>query len=805
MRSWRSIEMTLDQKHPLVAKVLIGLAILISLASSAFSQPASDEELVRVSHQIDAAQNRLQSHQRLSALELQTLQSEVRTANAVAAEVVEKLTPRLTELDLRIAELGASASASNELSADQRRSQLFKTRSDVDAQLKLARLLGIESKQIEDQLWSLRRLQFQNEIGARTNSILTKAFWAGLAEDWPSDSQRLEKVFSELSTASYKTPDWVWAGMPAALASILATILWLYRKALNWIISGSPAGRLRRSLYALLVITASSTIFGVTADATYEAINWARTLPDYVEQLLRKVASMLWFAGFIYGLFTALICKKRPSWRRAHLPDAVAEGLGLTPALLTLVTMSSWIAEQLLAAVNASVSTTIAVNCIVALVLGVGMTYSLMHAEHIWHRELSKEGAAARPLWRSIVALASWLILIVAVISLLTGYVAFGSFAVQQTIWATIVIGAAYLVSALVDDLLTAWVVVQKAAIDAANTAGSSATPSIATISQVAVLASGALRLIFAAVSLLLLAAPFGESPSELLQRTGHWNDSLSIGDFSLRLGLIFQGILVFLLSILAVRILKAWLSQQYLPSTTLDPSMRLSAETLFGYAGTVIAIALTLSAMGIGLERIAWVASALSVGIGFGLQAVVQNFVSGLIMLAERPVKVGDWVSLDGVEGDIRRINVRATEIQMSDHSTLIIPNSAFITKIVRNMTLADPIGLVQIKIPVPFGADAELVREIILTVLTENTNVLESPLPTAMLDGIENGALLFNATGYVDSPRKSSKIRSELLFETLKKLAEAGVQLSKPPAVLVATSDERGSIQQIKTSIVP
>src|SRR3546814_19387977 len=100
---------------------------------------------------------------------------------------------------------------------------------------------------------------------------------------------------------------------------------------------------------------------------------------------------------------------------------------------------------------------------------------------------------------------------------------------------------------------------------------------------------------------------------------------------------------------------------------------MRLSAATLFGYAGYVLVFSLTLSAVGIGLERVAWIASALSVGIGFGLQAVVQNFVSGLILLAERPVKVGDWVSLGGIEGDIRRINVRATEIQMGDHSTVI------------------------------------------------------------------------------------------------------------------------------------
>jgi small-conductance mechanosensitive channel len=222
---------------------------------------------------------------------------------------------------------------------------------------------------------------------------------------------------------------------------------------------------------------------------------------------------------------------------------------------------------------------------------------------------------------------------------------------------------------------------------------------------------------------------------------------------------------------------------------------MRASTVSLFGYAGVVIAVSLALSAMGIGLERIAWVASALSVGIGFGLQAVVQNFVSGLILLAERPVKVGDWVSLGGIEGDIRRINVRATEIQMGDRSTVIVPNSEFITKIVRNVTLADPIGLVQIKLPVPLGSDAEKVREQLLQAFDAEPDVLDTPAPAVLLDGVERGQLLFNATGYVNSPRSVARVRSVLLFDVLKRLHEAGITLASPPTMLISAPTEVAS----------
>lgn len=171
------------------------------------------------------------------------------------------------------------------------------------------------------------------------------------------------------------------------------------------------------------------------------------------------------------------------------------------------------------------------------------------------------------------------------------------------------------------------------------------------------------------------------------------------------------------------------WLADSYLPTTRLDAGMQTSAATLLGYLGYVLAVSLSLSTVGIGLDRIAWVASALLVGIGFDLQAVVQNFVSGLILLAERPVRVGDWVSLGTVEGDIRRINMRATEIQLGDRSTVIVPNSQFITKTVRNVTHANQLGLVQIKLPMPLMTPAEQVRTLLMEVFETHPDVLKAP----------------------------------------------------------------------------
>ena len=197
---------------------------------------------------------------------------------------------------------------------------------------------------------------------------------------------------------------------------------------------------------------------------------------------------------------------------------------------------------------------------------------------------------------------------------------------------------------------------------------------------------------------------------------------------------------------------------------------------------GTVLAIAASLTAMEFSLQSVAWVASALSVGIGFGLQSIVQNFVSGLILLAERPVKVGDWVSLSGVEGDIRRISVRSTEIQMGDRSTVIVPNSEFITKIVRNVTYGESLGMVQFKLPMPLATDIDRVKALVLASFEAHPGVLATPAPNVQLDGVDGTNLVLNASGFVNSPRAAYGIRSDLLFDVLARLRGEGLLPGQP-----------------------
>ena len=146
-----------------------------------------------------------------------------------------------------------------------------------------------------------------------------------------------------------------------------------------------------------------------------------------------------------------------------------------------------------------------------------------------------------------------------------------------------------------------------------------------------------------------------------------------------------------------------------------------------------------------------------------------------------------GSSVVLGTAEGDVRRINVRATEIQLGDRSTLIVPNSEFITKTVRNMTLANAEGRVLIRLPMPLTTDANRAREVLLAACSAHDGILPTPAPSVMLDGIENGFLIFQVIAYVQSPRLAGGVRSDLLFSMLDGLKQADLPLvayAAPPA---------------------
>ncbi len=782
--------------------VLLRAFCLASLlcAASAHAQATErvDDALVASRHQLDSIRQRMGATKTLQALA--ALRVEANTLESSNAALATELAPEFTDVEARLAELGAAPATKGAEDTDltARRNAVVQQRAGLDAQLRLVRLLSIESGQLGKQIDDLRRTRFEAQIGERTASILAKPFWLDLRESWTHDKPLLRTLAADVVAAFGAIAWWVWLAVLLAICGVFASLPWLRRLLMRFATNHLPHGRIRRSLLALgkVLINASAVLLAT------RSIYWvALTGPDLkpaVETLLLNVGAAVTFGAFVGALGRALLSPSRPSWRLPPIPDALAVRQRNDPFWLGLIVAIGWSLEGLATLVGADLTNTVAITCVFSLALSTVLVTSLRRAEKLRRTLLADPEATElppRPLWHLATVIIVSCVNLVSVVAVLMGYVALGSLLVKQLVWVMVVASTAWLIAAFVEDACIAWLAATGDADDEQKQAGGQTQAPPAVRSQIAVLLSAVLRVFIALVALVLMLGPLGQGPVELLQRADQLREGVAIGEMRILPGAVIQSLIVLVIGIAVVRATKRWLLDRYLPTTSLDVGMRLSTATLLGYAGMVFAVALALSALGIGIERVAWIASALSVGIGFGLQAVVQNFVSGVILLTERPVKVGDWVALGGIEGDIRRINVRATEIQMGDRSTVIVPNSEFITKVVRNVTHANPLGLVQLKLPMPLDTDAEQVRSLMLAAFAANEDVLDDPPPNVQLDSIDGGNLVFSATASVTSPRQAGGVKSALLFDLLARLKGAGLALGHPATLLLRESGERAS----------
>ncbi|AVS75315.1 DUF3772 domain-containing protein [Paracidovorax cattleyae] len=722
---------------------------------------------------------------------------------ATAEQVVARRTADLADLDSRLAGLGPApekGAPADSPDVVQQRSALAKQRATVDADLKLARLIAVDAEQLGADLLRQRRQQFQAELTARADSPLGAAFWRNLRAAWPTDTERLPVLAIEARQAAQRAlePE----RRRTFLASLLGALLLLV--AGNW--AGErllvrlapaklPAGRLRRSLLASASVLANVVFTGTAAQWLLSGLDAGDNLGERLDGLGHTAVNLAVFAAFAIGLGHSLLSRKRSSWRLPSLPDDLARRLSPYPWWIAIIAALGGMVTEINAAVGASLSAEITAQACFALLVAAVVAASVRQLnaplpvsaqEPATGEDSAPPPAdAPRPLWVGLLVACAGIASLAVVLLVAFGYIALAGALARQMVWSGVAFATAYLLYQLVDDLCDA-LLSSRSGFGRRLHTGMGIDPGL--LDQAAVVLSGALRVVLFFYLIIALLAPFGTGPDELFRRGSAMDQGLNLGNFALAPQSLLTALGVVIAGFIGIRVIKRWLSDRYFPSTTLEPGMRSSITTLLGYFGGVMVIAAALAALGISVERIAWVASALSVGIGFGLQAIVQNFISGLILLAERPVKVGDWVKLGDTEGDIRRINVRATEIQLGDHSTVIVPNSEFITKTVRNMTWGGSQGRVLLRLPAPLDTDAQRMRALILDAFKAHESILETPGPSVTLEDIVSGTLTFLAIGYVSNPRNAGGVKSDLLFSILESLRAAGLALSPPATTAVA-----------------
>ena len=284
-------------------------------------------------------------------------------------------------------------------------------------------------------------------------------------------------------------------------------------------------------------------------------------------------------------------------------------------------------------------------------------------------------------------------------------------------------------------------------------------------------------------LALVLCALPFlmlqwGFAPADIRDWLTSILFGIEIGHVRISLVRILGGILLFLVLLFATRLIQRWMRERAVASR-IEPSIANSIETVVGYAGITLGALLAVSYAGFDVTNLAIVAGALSVGIGFGLQSIVNNFVSGLILLVERPIKVGDRVVVGDQQGYVRRISVRATEVETFDRASVIVPNSELITGRVVNWSHRDWRGAVNVKIGVAYDADPDEVIAILKKCAEEHPKVLPSPPPGVALDEFGDNALVFTLRVSLADIDEGGGVQSDLRLAVLKALRAAGIEI--------------------------
>lgn len=287
---------------------------------------------------------------------------------------------------------------------------------------------------------------------------------------------------------------------------------------------------------------------------------------------------------------------------------------------------------------------------------------------------------------------------------------------------------------------------------------------------------------IFIFIVCLFLLGIWGVSVDILLQSAKKILTGFYIGGMKISLVSIFMGIVSFLVSLFVFRLIKNSLQNGTLSHIEMDPGVRNSLVAGIGFLGIIISLLIALVVMGGSLKGLALIAGALSLGAGLGLQNVVNNFVSGIILLFERPIKIGDWVIINGQEGIVKRINIRSTTLETWVKADVIIPNADILSSSLMNMTHDSRFGRVDIAIGVGYDTDIELVKKILLEIPLENKKVLKTPQPFVLFTNFGESSLDFQLSCYTSDITSRGRIATDLRERIIMKFRELKIEIPFP-----------------------
>ena len=598
------------------------------------------------------------------------------------------------------------------------------------------------------------------------------SIWGSLTHDAGSAVDLAQRQ-SEQPVHSGSGPLICIAFIVGAVLLIWPLRLWLLALLTRLVRRYDRHGHFHAHAKAVATIVLTALLVGLGAHLVRVGLDTGFVLLPASATLADTAAAGLVVAGIGMGIGRALRSPDNPDGRPISTPHGLGGALGFYPLAGGVMLGLAGFVQRTSTILHASpISWTIAQGVLLLLeaALIVGFLVAI-------GRSRDTDPATA-PQLRSasltFTALA-WAAVIIGLLAFLIGYTRFAVLLFQELIWAALVVVTAILFVRLIDGVVN-WL------LGTEHAAGHFATHIVGLrperINQARILTTGAASLVVWAMAIGLVIAPLGGEGVSLVDQV---QPGLLLGELrTLHFApqAIATAIAVLVVGLALTRLVKRWLERRFLPATSLDIGVRSSIVTGLSYAGIVLALLAATNALGINLDKITLIASALSVGIGFGLQSIIQNFVSGVILLIERPIKIGDWVSASGAEGSVRRINVRATELATADGGIAIVPNSSFISANVQNRSGAGVADRVELTIKVTGSGSPAEARDAVLRIVEGRSDILREPTPKLLFTDAADSTYGFTMHAYGEAGRPIAEVHSDLLYALVEGLATVGLK---------------------------
>ena len=770
---------------------LFGLLLLVQLCFALASAPAqqvspsapsaqvSTSDLASIKQSLDEIQQSI-SHEGHSDDSLSELRDKLASIRDGLRAKFDMLDPKLAEVDSRLSELGPTPTAGappESPAIAEERQKLAQTRAEVDAALKQTRLLSVRADDVAARINEARRELFNRELFERTPGMLNQAFWSGTVRALQTEWQGFAFVLQ--SWGEYARRYGGISGAAVSIATFLIIGLILFAVAYAWrrrlardIEPDRTQRRLARTLAGLGVLVRHAVLAPLCVFVAVKVLGGNGLLLPIIADLGNGLAAAVAVASFGYGIAQAVLAPAASYRRLVNADDLQARRLASYLTWSSRILGAAIFLNLMHNAVGAPLSSTVATSALLSGLIGLLTIYLLL--------QLPPAEISAGLRWVRFLA---WVLVAAIGAALVTGFIGFAAFLAGRAIMLLMMAGAFHLgtrlIDAVVSDLLNA---------DSERGRRMAATFGLSPrgLELVATLLAALFKICLALLAIFPVVAPWGIFAADFFEVVQNSVFGFRIGDISISLNTVVSALVLLLIGFAATRFVQSWLQRRFLPRTGLDPGLQNSVSVLFGYAGGIIALIFALSALGIDLQKIALIAGALSVGIGFGLQSVVSNFVCGIILLAERPIRVGDWVLVKNEEGYVRRISVRATEIETFDRASVIVPNQDFITGVVKNMTHGNPVGRIIIKLGVGYDSDMDRVRDMLIEIAQAHPQVMRNPPPTVLFMGFGVIALDVELRCFVTNVQNATITRSDLNFAILRRFREVGIGIPTNPANL-------------------